>query len=99
MNYLNQKVVIRCNRAGVFFGVLKSYDAATREATLTNCRQLWYWSGAASLMELSQNGVKRPQNCKFTIVVPEVSVMEVIEVLPCSDKAVKSIKEVTEWKA
>ena len=97
-NYLNKKGVVRCNRAGVFFGTLKEYDSATREATLENVRRLWYWNGAASLSELATNGVARPNDCKFTVTVPEMAVMEVIEIIPVSDKAVKSIESVSVWK-
>lgn len=99
MDYINKKVIVRCNRAGVFYGTLKNYDSTTREAVIADCRQLWYWSGAASLMEMATSGVKRPRECKFTVVVPEVVVMEVIEVLPVSEQAQKSIEEVAIWRA
>lgn len=99
MDYINKKVIVRCNRAGVFYGTLKNYDPTTREAVIADCRQLWYWNGAASLMEMATSGVKRPRECKFTVVVPEVVVMEVIEVLPVSEQAQKSIEEVAIWRA
>lgn len=35
---LNKKVIIRTNRAGVFFGTLKEKNGT--EATLTDCRRL-----------------------------------------------------------
>lgn len=91
-------MIVRTNRAGVFYGTLREYDASTREAVISNCRQLWYWNGACSLMELSQNGVSRPKDCKFTVTVPELGVMEVIEVLPVTDAAARSIEEVSVWK-
>ncbi|MBR3783985.1 MAG: hypothetical protein IKJ78_05945 [Bacteroidales bacterium] len=97
-DYTNKKVIVRCNRAGVFFGTLKEYDHNTREATLTDCRNIWYWDGAASIHQLATDGVTRPDNCKFTVVVPEMSVMEVIETIPCTDKAIKIIEEVSVWK-
>lgn len=97
-NYIGKKVIVRCNRAGVFFGTLKEYDSNTREATLSDVRRLWYWNGAASLSEMAVNGVARPQDCKFTVVVPEMAVMEVIEIIPTSNKAVKSIERVSIWK-
>ena len=89
--------IIRCDRAGVFFGHIKSREGS--EAVLTDVRRLWYWSGAASLSQLATEGVSHPVSCKFTVTVPEMTVLGVIEIIPCSEKAVKSIMEVREWRA
>lgn len=99
MNYKDKNCIIRTNRAGVFFANVKDYDSTTREAVLTDCRRLWYWDGAASLSQLAMEGISRPHNCKFTVTVPEMTVMEVIEIIPCTDKAEKSISGVKEWRA
>lgn len=96
-DYTNKKILVRCNRAGVFFGTLKEYDHNTREAVLADTRRIWYWDGAASISQLATDGTSAPRNCKFTVVVPEMAVMEVIEIIPCTDKAVKSIEEVAVW--
>lgn len=99
MNYpINKKVIVRTNRAGVFFGTLAEYDAVNRTAELHNTRRLWYWDGAASLSQLAVEGVKKPGNCKFTISVPQMQVMEVIEIIPCTESAVTSIEGVVSWK-
>lgn len=97
-NNINKKCVIRTNRAGVFFGTLADYDRTTRTAELHDCRRLWYWSGAASLSQLAVEGVKRPNSCKFTIAVPLIQVEEVIEIIPCTDEAIKNIEGVSVWK-
>lgn len=96
--YIGKKVIVRCNRAGVFFGTLTEFDKVNREATIADCRRIWYWDGAASISQLAVDGTSNPENCKFTVVVPEMSVMEVIEIIPCTDKAIKSIEEVVVWK-
>lgn len=98
MNYINKKCIIRTNRAGVFYGTIAEYDNISREATIKDCRRLWYWSGAASLSQLAMEGVKNPNDCKFTIVVPEMAVMEVIETIPCTDEAIRNIEGVRVWK-
>lgn len=95
---IGKKVIIRTNRAGVFYGTLSEYDAVTRTAEIKDCRRLWYWSGAASLSQLANEGVKNPVNCKFTVVVPVMQVMEVIEIIPCSEEAVENIGRVQVWK-
>ena len=98
-NNINKKCIIRTEKAGVFFGTLADYDRTIRTAELHDCRRLWYWSGAASLSQLSVEGVKRPNSCKFTIAVPQIQVEGVIETIPCSDKAIENIESVPVWKS
>ena len=93
----NKWYIIRCDRAGVFFGHIKERNGS--EATLTDARRLWYWDGAASLSQMAVEGVKKPRSCKFTMTVPEMTVLDVIEIIPCSDKATACILRVPEWKA
>jgi len=88
-------VIVRTYSAGVFAGHLFSRNC--REVVLKNARRLWYWEGAASLSQLSVDGVSKPQNCKFPVIVPEVLLTEVIEILPGSRKAQKSIESVKVW--
>lgn len=93
---INKKVIIRATNAGVFFGTL--IDKEGDEVTLVNARRIWYWDGAASISQLAVNGTSAPHNCKFTVTVPEISIMGVIEIIPCSEEAVTSIEGVKEWK-
>lgn len=92
-----QYYIIRSDRAGVFFA--KIAERRGDEVDLTDCRRIWYWDGAASLSQLAMEGVNKPQNCKFTITVPAMTVLGVIEIIPCTDKAIESIKAVQEWRA
>ena len=93
---LNKKVIIRADRAGVFFGTLKEKNGT--EVTLTDCRRIWYWDGAASISQLAVDGTTAPSSCKFTVTVPEITILDVIEIIPCTEKAIKSIEGVKEWK-
>lgn len=93
---LNKKVIVRGDRSGVFFGTLVKKDG--REVTLKNCRRLWYWDGAASISQLATDGTKAPGNCKFTVTVDEIVILDTIEIIPCTDKAVNSIEGVPVWK-
>ena len=92
----NRNYIIRADRAGVFFGKIKERNGS--EVTMTDVRRLWYWDGAASLSQMAVEGVKKPENCKFTVTVPEMTILGVIEVIPCTDEAEKNIKGVPEWK-
>lgn len=51
---IGKKVIIRADRAGVFYGVLKEKNGS--EVTLTDCRRLWCWYGAASISQLGRFG-------------------------------------------
>ena len=93
---INKKVIIRSDRAGVFFGTLKEKNGD--EVVLTDARRLWYWDGAASISQLAVDGTAAPTECKFTVTVSEITILGVIEIIPCTDKAIKSIEGVSEWK-
>ena len=92
----NKKVIIRADRAGVFYGEIKERNKD--EVVMTNVKRLWYWDGAASLSQLATEGVTRPNNCKFTVTVPEMTILGVIEIIPCTEKAIESIESVRVWK-
>ena len=93
----NKYYIVRADRAGVFFGHIKERDGS--EVTMTDVRRLWYWEGAASLSQMAVDGVSRPRDCKFTVTVPEMTILGVIEIIPCTDKAMDSILGVKEWRA
>lgn len=95
-NMMNKKVIVRGDRSGVFFGTLVAREG--REVKLTNCRRIWYWDGAASISQLAMEGTTRPNNCKFTVPVGEILVLDAIEIIPCTDKASAKIEGVREWR-
>ena len=89
-------VICRTYSAGVFAGELVSREG--KEVELKNARRIWYWEGAASLSQLSVNGTTAPNSCKFPCEVSSITLLEVIEIIPCTEKAIKSIKEVPVWQ-
>ena len=96
METKSKKVIIRGDRSGVFFGELVSRKG--REVELKNCRRLWYWDGANSINQLALEGTKEPKNCKFTVSVDSIIILDAIEIIPCTEKAIKSIENVRIWK-
>lgn len=46
-----QKFIVRCNRAGVFYGEIEKRNG--KEIKMRNVRCLWYWEGAATLLQLA----------------------------------------------
>lgn len=93
---IGKKVLICGDRSGVEFGTLVTHNGS--EVTLHNARRIWYWDGAASLSQLAKDGTLKPNNCKFTVTVDSITILDAIEIIPCTDKAIKSIEEVKEWK-
>lgn len=90
-----QNVIVRTYSAGVFAGVLKSRKG--REVVLINARRIYYWAGAATLSQLSVDGTSKPNECKFPCAVPEITLLETIEILPLSAKAKASLDAVKVW--
>lgn len=90
--------MVRTRSAGVFYGELVSRNG--QEVILLNARRCWYWDGAASLSELAMEGVTKPEECKFPIAVMGETVLpEMIEMLPMTEKAVRSLNGVKIWRA
>lgn len=87
--------MVRTYSAGVFAGYIESRDG--KEAILRNARRIWKWAGAASLSQLATDGTSEPNNCKFPIAVDKVILTEVIEIIPITEKAKKSIEGVPVW--
>ena len=94
---METRKIIRGENSGVFFGEIS--ERIGREITIKNCRRLWYWDGAASLSELALTGTSKPSNCKFTVTVDEVVILDAIEILSVTEMASQSIDGVKVWKA
>jgi len=93
----NKHVIVRTDRAGVFFGILK--EKKGQEVTLNEVRKLHYWDGAGAVEEIAMIGTKKPDNCRFTVTVESMTVDGAIQVIPCTKQAIEAIKSVKEWKA
>lgn len=96
--YEGKKCIVRCKGAGVFFAEIGQFTPETGVVVLRNARRLWKWVGATECVQLSQEGVKKPGDCKFTMVVPEICVTNVLEVSPCTEEAAANLEAVSAWK-
>lgn len=88
--------MVRSYSAGVFAGIIVSRKG--KEAVLKDARRIWYWDGAASLSQLATRGTSKPENCKFPAPVASVLLTEVIEIIPITLEAKKSIAGVKAWE-
>ena len=93
----NKYVIVRADRAGVFFG--KFQEKNGQEVSMSEVRKLHYWDGAAAVEEIAMIGSKEPNNCRFTVTVPSMTIDGVCQIIPCTEESVSVIKSVKEWKA
>lgn len=89
-------VIVRGDRSGVFAGTLEEQNG--REVTLSNARRLWRWQGATECLQIAQEGVKRPKECRFTLICDSIKLLDAIEVIPTTAAAEANIKAVPVWK-
>jgi hypothetical protein len=88
-----QKYIVRCDRAGVFFAGIR--DRRGAEADLVDARRIHSWQGATECIGIARSGVGR--NSRITAAAPSMTVLGVIEVIPCSDEAQASLEAHPEW--
>lgn len=88
--------IIRTDHKATYFGRIANKTGD--EVILHDARRLWHWSGAADVLQLAQEGTKNPQDCRFTMAIPSMTVLGVREMLPVTAEAAESIKGVEDWK-
>lgn len=94
---IGKKVIVRSDLAGVFFGTLVEKEMDT--VVLENARKLYYWDGACAVEQIALEGVKKPENCQFTVFVKEICIEGVCQTIPCTDESSKCIEGIKSWKA
>ena len=95
-NQVGKRVIVRADKAGVFYGTLSQKNGL--EVQLTNARKLYYWSGANTVEQLAKDGVKKPEECKFTDYNEESTISNYVQIITCTEKSIQSIEGVQLWK-
>lgn len=94
--------IVRAEKAGVFLCCIKETGGPNGDIyTVTNVRRLFRWAGALDVTMLAKEGVTNPLQCKFSVQLGDEDVstiLNVIEVEPVSEKALKIINDVPVWK-
>lgn len=88
--------VIRTYSAGVHAGFVKARTG--QEVVLYGARRLWKWAGAFTLSEIALKGVSKPDECKFSVTIPEITLTEAVEIIPCTNEAYRSITGVKDYE-
>ena len=94
---VGKKVIIRTYSAGVHYGELIEKEG--EDVILKNSRRLYYWktkNNGISLSEVANAGLDRES--KVCASVPLLW-LKAIEIIICSDKAIKSIEVQNDYKA
>lgn len=89
--FVGKYVIARCYAAGVHAGTVVSVDG--ENVILSGSRRLWSWKAkdGVALSGVAQNGLK--SEGKVDSLNPEIALMGVCELIPCSVKAQESINE------
>lgn len=93
---IGKYVIVRGNRSGVFAGELVSHEG--QQVELKNVRRLWRWYGATECLQIATEGVKRPNDCRFTLTAASITLLDAIEIIPTTAEAEANIKAVPVWK-
>ena len=89
--------IVRCVNSGVFFarGRVAHNDSETLQSFAWS-RMLWSWEGAAALSQVARDGISGGKVC---VPVEGRMVMDVCEVLPCTEAAAQNLLSQPEWEA
>ena len=82
--------IIRCSGAGVHAGFITRKEG--NEVDLVKSRRLWRWYGK-TLSGLAIDGSFAPDQCKYADEIPEITLRDWCEIIPCSETGIKSIRE------
>ena len=86
---VGKKVIIRTSSAGVWFGVLS--EKSSNEVIIKDARRMWKWWAAES--------ISLSACAKFGVKHSESKIVEAIEIIPCTEKAIESLEGAPNVKA
>ncbi|MEB4590647.1 hypothetical protein VSS37_06630 [Candidatus Thiothrix sp. Deng01] len=96
--HLGKVCLIRTYASGVHCGIL--IDQQGRQVELKDARRLWKWqvkdNAGISLSDIAIHGVGRES--KICAIVPQMTILDAIEILPLSDDAKTSIVNTEVYK-
>lgn len=94
--YIGKYCIIRTYAAGVHVGYIKQIDLKNLAIELTDSRRIWYWEGAFTLSAVANDGIK---DGKLSAKTENIIVTQLVEIIPCSDKAKKQLENMSIYNA
>lgn len=91
---IGRHVIARCSGAGVHAGVLVAAHGDGSSVILADARRLWKWHArdGVALSGVAVHGIIAKDSIVDTLV-PEIALMGVVELIPTTEEARKSIDE------
>lgn len=92
-------VIIRSYGAGVFAGYLRATEDTPggRIVTMDKCIRLHRWTGC-SLSQVANDGIAGDGENRFSMPTDGHQILQVIEIIPCTERAQLAIQAVKTWK-
>ena len=97
---VGKKMIVRANVAGVHFGIVEAFDAATQTVTLSHAYRLWRIytrDNSGSISDVAANGLKPKGGHSIGAELRSVTIVnpQGLELAEATDEAYKSV---CEWK-
>jgi hypothetical protein len=86
--------IVRGTDSGVFFA--SGIERTGTEVTMGWSRMIHYWEGAAALSQVSIDGIRSGRVC---VPVEGRIVLDICEIIPCTDAAAENLLAQKEWTA
>lgn len=86
--------IVRCVNSGVFFAA--GVERTGKEAVLSWSRMIHGWEGAAACSQVARDGIRSGRVC---VPVEGRTVLDVCEIIPCTEAAASNLLAQPEWVA
>ena len=90
------KYIFKGQHSGIFYGELA--DQVQNKTIINNVRQIWSYKDSGGLFQLSQEGPTNTSSMQITMIIPTITIMDCVEIIPCSKVAETKLDNVPEWK-
>lgn len=90
--HIGKVCIIRCHASGVFCGTVAKHSG--RMVELEGVRRLWGFvsNDGIELLSVARHGVNSSDSrCRITCTADAVTVLDVLEIIPCTDFAEQTI--------
>ena len=91
---IGKKVIVRGMQSGVYFGTLVKDEK--NDVVLKDVRNLWYYTGAYNLSDVATKGLNK-KGSKISCVVDLMGFKDIVQVIPCTKKAIEIIENAKVW--
>ena len=92
--HIGEKVIVRTYASGVHYGTLVYHDGG-RFVELNDSRRIWAFDVKSVGISLSEVAVHGPVDSRTRIctTVPQIDITDALEIIPCTEAAIKVIEE------